>query len=235
MTTATITIPNKMKIFMSLIWICMMCLEIVGFDYVDTDQGKATGQGLMVLFAGINATFWFILAYMPEFLSVHKIISSIFLGTHVIYLLLWLFSQGWLPSEARPGFSFNDMNTWAKIHSISMIFILIITLYLTYTVLILKATTAVNLELLDKQADLVTKQADLVTKQADLDKLTKDFQAKKIEIDQREKLILTAQKQYADLLKEQQKHNADLLTAQNKSADLLKEQQKHNDSDVKTG
>jgi hypothetical protein len=221
MTTATITIPNKMKIFMSLIWICMMCLEIVGFDYVDTDQGKATGQGLMVLFAGINATFWFILAYMPEFLSVHKIISSIFLGTHVIYLLLWLFSQGWLPSEARPGFSFNDMNTWAKIHSISMIFILIITLYLTYTVLILKATTAVNL--------------DLVTKQAELDKLTKDFQEKKIKLDQREQLLLTAQKQYAELLKEQQKHNADLLTAQNKSANLLKEQQKHNDSDVKTG
>ena len=73
-------------IIISIMWVYLMGLEIAGLDYVNVEQGKATGQGLMIMLAGINAVFWLNVAYIENFLDAHKMIRFLFLGFHCVIL-----------------------------------------------------------------------------------------------------------------------------------------------------
>ena len=124
-------------------WFAITIVEVNGFNHVQTEKGKATGQSLIMSFAGILTCFSFMFYLMVKDNtdvpgSHSRLLSFIFVICIIIYILLWFFSGLWLNDDSKWD-SWSNMNTWAQVHTI-LVVVMLLFLFLSMAISRIKKT-----------------------------------------------------------------------------------------------
>ena len=117
-------------LFFSLAWFIIMCSEFKGFEYTPNKKGQMTGQTLMMTIAGILFTFNLMISfsiYRNIFFDIHPIIFYLYIILHIIYIILWFFSNLWLNDDAKWG-PWGNMNGWAKFHTLFVTILIVLSI-----------------------------------------------------------------------------------------------------------
>ena len=107
-------------IFLSLFWVIIGCSEFKGFEYTPNEKGKMTGQTLLLAVAGSLFTINLLMAiglYKNNLFRYKPSVFYLYLVLHIIFIILWVFSNLWLTDGAKWG-PWDSMNEWAKFNTI---------------------------------------------------------------------------------------------------------------------